>query len=93
MQVAHALTQLIEDARRLQRRKGIARLPFVNRSRLHCYVGAIDGKRGFIMAVYLYSINMELYDCKRLFRSFPGMLGINVECYEDAMLPKLSYAS
>jgi len=93
VQVAHALTRLIEDAHGLQRRQRIDRLIFVNRSRWHCNVGAIDGKRGFVMAVHLYKRILELFDYKHLFCRYLGMLGSSVECYEDAVLPKLSYAA
>lgn len=90
VQAALTLTHLIKEARELQRRQRIVRLPFVNRSRPHCNVGAIDGKRGFVIAVQIYSIIMKLIDYKHLFCRFLGMLGSSVECYANAMLPKLS---
>ena len=50
------------------------------------------GKHETIMAVFLYSILTEAFDCKKVFRIFSGMIGSSAECYADAVLPTLRYA-
>ena len=52
------------------------------------YVSA--GKHESIMSVHIYSLRAEALDCKRDFRIFLGMIGSSVECYADAVRPKLS---
>ena len=51
------------------------------------------GKHESVMAVCLYNIFTEAFDCKKVFRFFSGMIGSSVECYADAVLPTLSWAS
>jgi hypothetical protein len=51
------------------------------------------GKHESVMAIYLYSIGMEAIDCKRVFRTFSGMIGSSAEWYPDLLLPTLGYAS
>ena len=47
------------------------------------------GKHDSVMTVYLYSINAKVFDCKKDFDIYSGMIGSNAGCYADALLPTL----
>jgi hypothetical protein len=51
---------------------------------------AVALKRDSVMYVDLCRLMMKLIDYKRIFRNFTGMLGRNVECYAEAVFPRLS---
>ena len=48
------------------------------------------GKHQSVIAVFLYGISAEAFDCKKDSRIFSGMTGSNAECYANAVLPTLS---
>jgi hypothetical protein len=91
MQIAHPLSNLIENFLRLQRRERADRVVFKRGRRMEIWFRDPAVKREFFSGVRLFDSMTKMFESKRLFSIFNGMAGSNAECYADEMLPTLRY--
>jgi hypothetical protein len=93
MQIAHPLSNLIENFLRLQRRERADRVVFKHGRRAEIWFHGPAVKREFVGGVRLYGSMIKMFESKIFFSISKGIVGSNAECYADEMLSKLSWAS